>query len=146
MLRSWPCARFWILLTLAALFSEVTRVHAQGNDPNAGSDVVGRVIAPTRPMGFVGIPPDADREAIRANVERLWSIVLRTPGLNPPKGFDLKRDLIANGILPGPREPFVHKANGLFYWYTFMPGVNAGVHRLDVAMHAFKPGDRRDVF
>ncbi|MBZ5500392.1 MAG: hypothetical protein LAP85_28695 [Acidobacteriia bacterium] len=111
-------------------------MRSQANDPNAGSEVVGRVIAPTSPPGFVGSIPPADREAVRANFERLWGVALRNPALNPPKGFDLKTELTANGILPGPREPFIYRASGLLYWYTFMPGYNR-VRRLDIAMHGF---------
>jgi hypothetical protein len=124
-----------VLLTVAGLSGETTRLHCQANDPNAGSDVVGRVIPPARDMEFVGIPP-ADREPTRVSLERLWNIALRNPALNPPQGFDLKQELTANGILPGPREPFLYRAAGYLHWYTFMPALNR-VSRLDVAMHAF---------
>jgi len=142
MLQSRPYAWSWIiLLTVAGLLGGSTRVLSQANDPNAGSDVVGRVIAPTSPMGFVNIPP-ADREAIKAGFERLWGVALRNPALNPPKGFDLKPELTANGVLSGPGRPFLYIAGGYLYWYRFQPGPSDNpsigrVARLPVAMHAF---------
>lgn len=135
MLHSHRFASCWILITAAALLGGAAGVCAQARDPNAGSDVVGRVVAPAGPVEFVDIPL-TDRDTIRANLERLWSIALRNPALNPPKGFDLKTSMLANGILPGPREPFLYLDTGLLYWYTFMPSYNR-VHRLDVAMHEF---------
>src|SRR5512134_2030601 len=98
MLRSYRFASCWILITAAALLGGAAGVRAQARDPNAGSDVVGRVEAPAGPVEFVDIP-SADRDAIKANLERLWSIALRNPALNPPKGFDLKTSMLANGIL-----------------------------------------------
>jgi hypothetical protein len=124
-----------VLPMVAGCLGEASRLHSQANDPNAGSDVVGRVIAPARDMEFVGIPP-AEREPTRVRLERLWDIALRNPALNPPQGFDLKQELTVNGILPGPREPFLYRAGGYLYWYTFMPALKR-VSRLDVAMHAF---------
>ena len=135
MLQTYGLASCWIMLTVAGWLGGATPVRAQANDPNAGSDVVGRVVAPAGPVEFVDIPP-TDRDTIRANLERLWSIALRNPALNPPQGFDLKTSMIANGILPGPREPFIYRATGLLYWYAFMPAYNR-VRRLDVAMHGF---------
>ena len=124
MLHSHRLASCWILITAAALLGGAAGVRAQVRDPNAGSDVVGRVVAPAGPAEFVDIPP-ADRDTIRANLERLWSIALRNPALNPPMGFDLKTSMLANGILPGPREPFLYRDTGLLYWYTFMPASTA---------------------
>jgi len=135
MLHSHRFASCWILITAAALLGGAAGGRAQARDPKAGSDVVGSVVAPAGPVEFVDIPP-ADRDTIRANLERLWSIALRNPALNPPMGFDLKTSMLANGILPGPREPFIYRDTGLLYWYTFMPAYNR-VRRLDVAMHGF---------
>ena len=59
MLQSWPYSRCWIiLLAVARLLGGATRVRSQANDPNAGTDIVGRIITPTSAMGFVGILPD----------------------------------------------------------------------------------------
>ena len=143
MLQSGTHARCWIfLLTMAGLLGGASHVRSQADDPNAGADVVGHVMAPTSPVGFVGSTPSADREPIRVNMERLWGVALRNPALNPPKGFDLKPELTANGVLSGPRRPFLYIAGGYLYWYRFQPGPSDNpslgrVARLPVAMHAF---------
>ena len=143
MLQSGTHARCWIfLLTMAGLLGGASHVRSQADDPNAGADVVGRVMAPTGPVGFVGSIPSADREPIRVNMERLWGVALRNPALNPPKGFDLKPELTANGVQSGPRRPFLYIAGGYLYWYRFQPGPSDNpslgrVARLPVAMHAF---------
>src|SRR5512145_3507792 len=123
MLQSRTYARCWIiLLTITGLLGGPSRMRSQADDPNAGSDVVGRIMAPASPMGFVGNIPSADREPIRKNMERLWGVALRNPALNPPKGYDLKPELMANGIPSGPRGPFRYIAGGYLYWYRFQPG------------------------
>jgi hypothetical protein len=126
-----------VLLAMALMAPGMGAVsaRAQQNDPDAGSDVVGRVVAPSSAMGFVSIPPTA-REVTKANMERLWAVALRNPAFNPPIGFDLKPESTVNGLLPGPREPFIYRATGLLYWYAFMPAYRR-VRRLDVAMHGF---------
>lgn len=142
MLHLRSCTRCWIImLTAAGLLAGATNARSQAIDRNAAADVVGRLIAPAGAPGFVGVAP-ADQGVVRANLENFWSVALRNPALNPPKGFDLKSDLVANGTLRGPREPFVYRAAGLLYWYTFMPGPSSNpglgrVARIDVSDHAF---------
>ncbi len=125
------------LSALVVIAAPAAITEAQ-QDPNAGSDVVGHLMPSGGPMPLVGIP-SVDQQAVRVIAERLWTIVLRNPAVNPPTGFNLKPSLVGHGYaLPGvPRDvPYTCTASGYLYWYVFQPGINR-VEALPVAMHAF---------
>jgi len=102
-------------------------------DPDYGGGIVGRGRRRARPgprsecrLGcrrtrrsavrtgeFVDIPP-ADRDTIRANLERLWSIALRNPALNRRRG-STSRQVCWPTHSARPREPFIYRDTGLLY-------------------------------
>jgi hypothetical protein len=127
------CIALLIAVTTTLGVSAVSR--AQDDDPNSSrADVNGKVHALHGAMSFPGVPT-ADHARMNAQVERLWSIFVQNPALNPPIGFDIEPSFVANGLLPGPREPYIGRAGGYIHWYIYV-AAHRRVERIEVADHA----------
>lgn len=133
--------------TLAAALPLASTLGAQAAPP--GGEHVEGVVRPPKPVAVHRVPA-AHRAHAAAVMDRMLAIALRSPAVNPPRGFDVEH--VRFGYAPieavNPRAPLACRVYGLIYWQNPQSRLDGAIGPSPVAMSEYcvLANDVRDGF